>query len=126
MFACVLFAICTSTVNAQTYPNRPIRVIVSTAAGSVTDVIMRAAASKVETTLRQPLVIENRGGASGILGGQACAQASGDGYTLCVIYHSIMSYNPLMFDKLPYDAETDLIPVTRLFFLTEGLFINAE
>ena len=126
MFACALFAVCTSTANAQSYPNRPIRVIVSIAAGSVTDVIMRAAAREIETKLGQPLVIENRGGASGILGGQACAQASGDGYTLCVIYHSTMSYNPVMFDKLPYDTETDLIPVTRLFFLTEGLFISAD
>jgi len=126
MFACALFTVCTSTANAQTYPNRPIRVIVSIAAGSVTDVIMRAAAREVETKLGQPLVIENRGGAAGFLGGQACAQASGDGYTLCVIYHSTMSYNPLMFDKLPYDTDADLIPVTRLFFLTEGLFINAD
>jgi tripartite-type tricarboxylate transporter receptor subunit TctC len=126
MFASALFAVCISTANAQTHPNRPIRVIVSIAAGSVTDVIMRAAAREVETKLGQPLVIENRGGASGILGGQACAQASGDGHTLCVIYHSTMSYNPLIFDKLPYDTEADLIPVTRLFFLTEGLFINAD
>ena len=87
---------------------------------------MRAAAREIETKLGQPLVIENLGGASGILGGQACAQASGDGYTLCVIYHSTMSYNPVMFDKLPYDTETDLVPVTRLFFLREGLFISAE
>ena len=70
MFACALFAVCTSTANAQTYPNRPLRVIVSIAAGSVTDVIMRAAAREIKTKLGQPLVIENRGGASGILGGR--------------------------------------------------------
>ncbi len=63
---------------------------------------------------------------AGILGGQACAQSVGDGYTLCVIYHSTMSYNPVMFDKLPYNPETDFIPVTRLFLLTEGIFINAD
>ncbi len=114
-----------SPASAQTYPDKPIRVIVSIAAGSVTDVIVRAAAKELEGKFGQPLVIENRGGAAGILAGQSCAQSAGDGYTLCVIYHSTMSYNPVQFDKLPYNAD-DLVPVTRLFFLTEGLFVNAE
>jgi tripartite-type tricarboxylate transporter receptor subunit TctC len=110
---------------AQTYPDRPIRLIVSIAAGSVTDVIMRAAANELTPRLGQPLIIENKGGAAGILGGQACAQAAPDGYTLCVIYHSTTSYNPLLFDKLPYDADKDFVPVTRLFMLTEGLFVSS-
>jgi tripartite-type tricarboxylate transporter receptor subunit TctC len=108
---------------AQTYPDRPIRLIVSIAAGSVTDVIMRAAAQELQPRLGQTLVIENRGGASGILAAQDCAHAKPDGYTLCVIYHSTMSYNPLLFDKLPYKPE-DLAPVARLFFLIEGVFAN--
>src|SRR6266540_3264721 len=69
-------------VHAQTYPERPIRVIVPIAAGSVTDVIMRATANELAPRLGQPFVIENRGGASGIPGAQACAQAAPDGYTL--------------------------------------------
>lgn len=111
--------------NAQTYPDRPIRVIVGIAAGSVTDVIMRAAAQELQPRLGQPLIIENRGGASGILSAQACAQAKPDGYTLCVLEHGSMSYNPFLFDKLPYDPDKDLVPVTRLFFLTEGLFVSS-
>ena len=114
-----------SSAQAQTYPDRPIRLIVSIAAGSVTDVIARKAAAELQGRLGQPLIIENRGGAAGILGAQTCAQATPDGYTLCVIYHSTMSYNPLLFDKLPYAPE-DLAPVTRLFFLTEGLFVSTE
>ncbi|HYC18044.1 MAG TPA: tripartite tricarboxylate transporter substrate binding protein [Pseudolabrys sp.] len=114
-----------STAQAQTYPDRPIRLIVSIAAGSVTDVIMRKAAAELQPRLGQPLIIENRGGASGIVAAQACAQAAPDGYTLCVIYHSTMSYNPLLFDKLPYDPDHDLVPVTRLFFLNEGLFVSS-
>jgi tripartite-type tricarboxylate transporter receptor subunit TctC len=110
---------------AQTYPDRPIRLIVSIAAGSVTDVVMRAAANEISPRLGQQLVIENRGGASGILGGQACAQAAPDGYSLCVIYHSTMSYNPLLFDKLPYSPQSDIMPVARLFFLNEGLFASS-
>jgi tripartite-type tricarboxylate transporter receptor subunit TctC len=116
----------TSPTKAGNYPNRPIRLIVSIAAGSVTDVIMRAAANELKVPLGQPLVIENKGGASGILAAQSCAQAIPDGYTLCVIYHSTMSYNPLLFEKLPYDADKDFVPVTRLFMLTEGLFASTK
>ena len=113
-----------SAANAQTYPDKPIRMIVSIAAGSVTDVIMRAAANELQPRLKQTLVIENQGGAAGILGGQACARAAPDGYTICVIYHSTMSYNPLLFTKLPYNPDTDFVPIARLFFLTEGLFAS--
>src|SRR5665647_918022 len=121
----LLLACCASSAQAQSYPDRPIRLIVSIAAGSVTDVIMRKASAELQPRLGQPLIIENRGGASGIIAAQSCAQATPDGYTLCVIYHSTMSYNPLLFDKLPYQPE-DLMPVTRLFFLTEGLFVSSE
>src|SRR4051812_14090503 len=120
----LILALGATTTQAQQYPSKPMRVIVSIAAGSVTDVIMRAAASELQPRLGQPLVIENKGGASGIPGGQACAQAAPDGYTICVIYHSTLSYNPLLFSKLPYDAERDFVPITRLFFLTEGVFVS--
>ena len=114
-----------ATAQAQTYPNKPIRMIVSIAAGSVTDVIMRAAAAELQTKLGQPVVIENNGGASGILGAKSCAQAPGDGYTVCIIYHSTMSFNPLLFSNLPYNPDTDFVPVARLFFLVEGLFASS-
>jgi len=119
-----IVACCAAQAQAQSYPERPIRLIVSIAAGSVTDVIMRKAAAELQPRLGQPLIIENRGGANGIVAAQACAQANPDGYTLCVIYHSTMSYNPLLFDNLPYDPDRDLVPITRLFFLNEGLFVS--
>jgi tripartite-type tricarboxylate transporter receptor subunit TctC len=124
LMASALAAFAPVTAQAQAYPSKPIRVIVSIAAGSVTDVIMRAAANELQSQLGQPLVIENRGGAAGILGGQACAQAAPDGYNICVIYHSTLSFNPLIFNKLPYDADTDFVPIARLFFLTEGVFVS--
>ena len=74
----LLAATCATSANAQTYPNKPLRVVVAIAAGSVTDVIMRAAANELSPRLGQQLVIENRGGAAGILGAQTCAQAAGD------------------------------------------------
>jgi tripartite-type tricarboxylate transporter receptor subunit TctC len=111
--------------NAQNYPERPVRLIVPIATGSVTDVIMRAAGNEIGPNFA-PLVIENKGGASGIPGAEACAKAQPDGYTLCLVYHSTMSINPLIFDKLPYNADTDFVPVTNLFLLVEGLFINTS
>jgi tripartite-type tricarboxylate transporter receptor subunit TctC len=126
-----LLALCFAAIwsppgHAQDYPNRPIKMIVSIAAGSVTDVIMRNAAAQLQQRLGQPIVVENLGGASGIVGGQTCAQAAPDGYTICVIYHSTMSYNPLLFTNLPYNPETDFVPVTRLFWLIEGMFVPAS
>src|SRR4051812_44990001 len=110
---------------AQTYPSRPIRLIVPIAVGSVTDVIMRAAAPELGTRL-SPIIVENKGGASGIPGAQSCAQATPDGYTLCLVYHSTMSINPLIFDRLPYDADHDFVPITNLFLLVEALFVNTS
>jgi tripartite-type tricarboxylate transporter receptor subunit TctC len=124
-FALLALAVATATAHAQGYPNKPIRLIVSIAAGSVTDVIMRAAAAEMQGRLGQPLIIENIGGAAGILGGKTCAQAAPDGYNLCVIYHSTMSFNPLLFSNLPYNPDSDFVPVGRLFFLVEGLFASS-
>jgi tripartite-type tricarboxylate transporter receptor subunit TctC len=112
-----------ATSRAQNYPDRPVKMIVSIAAGSVTDVIMRGAAAQLQQRLGQPFIIENQGGASGIVAAQTCKLAAPDGYTICVIYHSTMSYNPLLFSNLPYDPDTDFVPVTRLFWLTEGVFV---
>ena len=82
--------------------------------------------AELQGRLGQPLIIENVGGAAGILGGKNCAQAAPDGYNICVIYHSTLSFNPLLFSNLPYNAETDFVPVARLFFLVEGLFASSE
>ena len=69
-------ALAAASAQAQQYPSKPIRMVVSIAAGSVTDVIMRAAAAELQGRLGQSMVIENIGGAAGILGGKTCAQAA--------------------------------------------------
>ena len=114
------------SAGAQAWPDRPIRLLVPIAAGSVTDVILRAAAPELSARLGQPVVIENRTGASGIVGAQACARANADGYTVCAVYHSTMSFNPLLFERLPYDPVADFVPVTSLFFLTEVMAVNTS
>jgi tripartite-type tricarboxylate transporter receptor subunit TctC len=112
-----------STANAQEYPNRPIRVIVSIAAGSVTDVIARASAAELAPRLGQTLIIENRGGANGIPAADACKHAKPDGYTICLLNHGHFLFNPLQFANLPYDADNDFVPIAHLYFLIEGVFV---
>ena len=123
--ACASISLWAFAASAQTYPERPIRVIVPIAAGSVTDVIMRATAAELATRIGQSFVIENKGGASGIPAAQACAQAQPDGYTLCLVYHNTLSINPLMFTKLPYDADKDFTLITNLYLLVEALFVSS-
>jgi tripartite-type tricarboxylate transporter receptor subunit TctC len=122
-----VLALATGNASAQSdYPNKPIRLLLPIAAGSVTDVVLRAASQPLSQRLGQQVVIDNRTGASGIVGAEACAKAAPDGYTVCAVYHSIMSYNPYTFDKLPYDAGRDFAPVTNLFFVTEGLVVPSS
>ena len=120
-----LLAALTPCVYAQ-YPAKPIRVIVPIAAGSVTDVVMRAAGHELSARLGQPLVIDNRAGASGIIGAEACAKAPPDGYTICTIYTATTSVNPYAFDKLPYDPAKDFAPITRLYYVTGVLVVPAS
>lgn len=115
-----------SPARAADWPTRPIRVIVGIAAGSVTDVIMRKAAEQLGPKLGQPLVIDNRGGAAGVIAGGECAKAQPDGYTICVVEHGTVSYDPLLFTKLPFDPDRSFDPVTRLFFLTEVLVASKQ
>jgi tripartite-type tricarboxylate transporter receptor subunit TctC len=125
LFLSMIFVCVAITAQAQSYPIRPIRLIVSIAAGSITDVIVRKAANELVPRLGQPLIIENRGTAGGIIAAQACAHATPDGYTLCVLHHDAMSYNPLHFANLPYDPAQDFAPIARLYFINEGLFVSS-
>jgi tripartite-type tricarboxylate transporter receptor subunit TctC len=105
------------------YPEQPIRVVVAIAAGSVTDVIARASAAELAPRLGQQLVIENRGGANGIPAAEACKSARPDGYTICLLNHGHFSFNPLQFDKLPYNPDADFVPIAHLYFLIDGVFV---
>jgi tripartite-type tricarboxylate transporter receptor subunit TctC len=84
-----------------------------------------ATASELAPRIGQSFVVENKGGASGIPGAQACAQAAPDGYTLCLVYHNTLSINPLVFNKLPYDADKDFTLITNLYLLVEALFVSS-
>lgn len=95
------------------YPTKPIRVVVPFAAGSTTDIIARAIADKMGAGLGQPMVIDNRGGASGTIGQAMVAQAAPDGYTL-MIHSSSHTVSPSTFAKLPFDTEKDFAGISPI------------
>lgn len=98
-------------VHAQTYPHRPIRLIVPYAPGGTVDVIARVIAGPLEAELGQPTVVDNRGGASGIIGTDLVAKAAPDGYTM--LFHTpTIVVNRSVFKNLPYDIK-DFAPVTN-------------
>jgi tripartite-type tricarboxylate transporter receptor subunit TctC len=105
------------------YPNKPIRVVVPFAAGSTTDIIARAIADKMGTSMGQTLVIDNRGGASGTIGQQAVATAAPDGYTV-MIHSSSHTVSPSTFAKLPFDTVGDFAGVTPISSTPNVLVIS--
>jgi tripartite-type tricarboxylate transporter receptor subunit TctC len=97
---------------AQKYPDRPIRLIVPFPAGGGNDIMARYVAQQVETQLGQPVVIDNRSGANGIIGSQAVATAEPDGYTILHVSSSF-TINPAVYKKLPFDIFRDFVPVAN-------------
>ena len=110
---------------AQNYPNGLIRIIVPYAAGGVTDFFARIVAAQFADAVGQPVVVENRPGASSMLGMQACANAKPDGYTDLRCGADSLSYNPQLFASLPYDPEKSFAPVIRLALTNNLLVANA-
>ncbi len=99
---------------AQTYPAKPVRIIVPFTAGGNTDVMARPLAAKLTETLAQPFLIENRGGANTIVGAEVMAKSPTDGYTLLVAPQNLLAINPHTYRKLPYDVQRDFAPIAML------------
>ena len=103
-----------ATAHAQGYPNKPLRLIVPFPPGGVTDINSRVVAQKLSSELGQPVVVENRAGASGVIGAEAGAKAAPDGYTLTMGNISTLAINAVTFAKLPYDPVTSFAPVSMV------------
>src|SRR5262245_49496393 len=106
-------ALSPSLALAQAWPSKPIRVIVPFAAGSFTDVLPRVVLDQAATQVKQPIVVENRGGAGGTIGTGAVAKAEPDGYTLLAT-SSAHTITPAIYPNLPYDTARDLSGVGSL------------
>jgi tripartite-type tricarboxylate transporter receptor subunit TctC len=99
--------------HAQSYPTKPVRVVVPFAPGGTTDFIARVLGKRLTEELGQTFVVDNRGGAGGTLGTDIVAKAPGDGYTL-LVYHIGLATAPSIFAKLPYDTRRDIAPISQL------------
>ena len=119
------FAAVPGAAHAQAYPSKPVRVILPFPPGGALDGFFRALAQPVNESFGQ-LVIENRPGASGIIGADACAKAAPDGYTLCTLTSDSLTYNPVLFRKLPYDADADFAPITNFVSINTLLIGSAK
>ena len=95
------------------FPNRPIRLVVPYPPGGGTDIVGRVLGEKLGASLGQPIVIDNRGGAGGVLGTEIVAKAAPDGYTLLLVPTSHV-INPSIYAKLPYDTAKDFAPITMV------------
>jgi tripartite-type tricarboxylate transporter receptor subunit TctC len=110
--ACVIGPAPTSAL-AQDYPVKPIRFIVPTSPGGGVDTLSRLLGQRLAEAWGQQVIVDNRGGASGIIGTEMAARAPADGYTLLII-PTTFSVNPSLFAKLPYDPANDFVPVTLI------------
>ena len=98
-------------VAAQTWPTKPVKVVVPAPAGSSLDVIVRGMSETLKTRWGHALVVENKPGAGGTIGMDAVAKAAPDGYTLGIGFNGPVAFGPFMFKKMPYDPAKDLMPV---------------
>ena len=100
---CLVLCLFAATATAQTYPNKPVRLVVPFPPGGVADLIARPLAEKLSGTLGQPVVVDNRGGATGTIGAAAVATAPADGYTLLLGTTNEIAMSPTLYKSLPYD-----------------------
>jgi len=113
MLASVAAALLAATAAAQSYPVKPIRMMVPAAPGGVTDIVARVIAPPLTEALGQSVVVDNRAGAGGIIGTDIVAKATPDGHTLLAVFDSFIS-NPFVFNEVPYDTIIDFAPVALL------------
>ena len=112
--ACVGMMALSTSAWADSYPSKPIRLIVPFAPGGVTDTGARVVAEKLSERLGQQVVVDNKPGASGNIGTQLAATAAPDGYTLVVGFDGTMVVNPHVYKKVPFDTLKDFAPISKI------------
>ena len=121
----VLVATAGAATAADLFPSRPIRLIIPSGAGGVTDILARHLAPRLGDALGQQVVIDNRPGASGIVGSQIVAKSTPDGYTLLMVFPSHVT-NPSLFADIPYDTVSAFAPVTLVSAVSPVLLVGTQ
>ena len=111
---------------AETYPAKPIKVVVNFPAGGAADQIARAVTVQLQAALGQPVVVENRGGAGGNIGGEAVAKSPADGYTLLMSSGGMVSVNPHIYTRMSFDPAKDLVPVAAAARVLVFLVVRSD
>lgn len=111
---------------SETYPTRPITIIVPFGPGSGTDAVARLVGQRLSELLKTPIVVDNRAGANGAIGASAAARATPDGYTLMAGGSSTHAANPSLLKSIQYDPKADFVPISQLGVFPYFLFVNAE
>ena len=111
---------------AQDYPSKPIKIVVPFAAGSATDLAARGLGARLQEILKQPIVVDDKPGASGQLGASAVATAPADGYTLMMGTNTTNAANGALFKKLSYDPEKDFAPIANCISGVNALVVNND
>ncbi|MFO1304823.1 MAG: tripartite tricarboxylate transporter substrate binding protein [Burkholderiales bacterium] len=124
-FVAATFVIATGFASAQSYPSKPIRLIVPFPPGGATDIVGRAFAQKLSEQLGQPVVVDNKPGAGGTIGSDLAAKAPPDGYTLLMATTSTHSIAPSLYTSLPYDPSRDFVPIAHIADSTNLLVVGA-
>lgn len=109
---------------AQGYPNKPVRMIVPFPPGGATDIVARVVAQKLSDVWGQSVVVENRSGAGGNIGGEVVARSAPDGYTLFMTSGSIVTANPYIYKKMAFDPAKDLLPITNVASGPQVIVVN--
>jgi tripartite-type tricarboxylate transporter receptor subunit TctC len=112
------------TASAEPYPTRPIKIVATFAPGGASDILGRIIAQKLHESWGQPVIVENRAGAGGIVGTEFVARSAPDGYTLVVGYIGTHAVNPSLYAKLSYDAVNDFAPVAFLASIPSALVVH--
>jgi tripartite-type tricarboxylate transporter receptor subunit TctC len=113
-------------LSAQEYPAKPVRVIVPTAPGGMADILARLFAQKFGEKTQQPIIVENKTGAGGVIAADYVAKSPADGYTLYVGFHATNAILPTLDPKLPYNAAKDFAPVLHIANLPNVLVVNSK
>jgi len=124
VIAAALLALATAAA-AQGYPAKPLRLIDADAAGGAPDQLGRIVAQKLAESLGQPMIVDNRPGAAGVLGADLASKAPADGYTLLLTTTSIYALLPSMKKNLPYDPVKDFVAISRIATASNVLVVNA-
>ena len=123
--AAAVFVLCSLQALAQSYPARPVKIVVTFAAGGTADIFARSMAPFLSAELGQPVIVENKPGAGNIIAAEYVARSPADGYTLLLAPDPVLATNPLLYSKLPYDAVKDFAPVTMLVRFGLGSVISS-